>query len=112
MIHRSKVINGLAAYIDRELAGQFTGSLKGWAIGAVGGIIAARAGQAMEKILANPIVSAMGLVDGEMIDEELLFSQLMTAAQKASATVDIPLIGPVTFGPADVEALHRYIIGG
>ena len=112
MIHYSKVVNGLAQYIDHELAAQFTGSLKGWAIGAVGGILTARAGQIITKLMSNPIVVAMGIADGEMIDEELLFNQLVTAANKGSATAELPLLGPVTFTAKDVESLHRYIIGG
>lgn len=112
MIHASKVANGLAMYIDRELAGQFTGSIKGWAITAAGGVIAARAGNIISSLADNPIIKAMGLIDGEMIDEELLINQLVVAANKTSATVDIPLLGPVTFGVKDIEALHRYIIGG
>lgn len=112
MIHYSKVVNGLAQYIDHELAAQFAGSLKGWAIGAVGGILTARAGQILTKLMSNPIVVAMGIAEGEMIDEDLLFSQLVAAANKGSATVDIPLLGPVTFTAKDVESLHRYIIGG
>lgn len=112
MIHVSKVVNGLATYIEKELAGQFTGSIKGWAISAAGGVIAARAGNIVGMLADNPVIKAMGLIDGEMVDEELLFNQLVAAANKSGATVDIPILGPVTFGVRDVEALHRYIIGG
>jgi hypothetical protein len=106
------VVNGVAAYIDREIAAQFTGSMKAWVISAAGGIIAARAGQIVQGLAANPALAAMGLVDGEMIDEELIYSQLIAAAQKGTATVELPVLGAVTFGVKDVEALHRYIIGG
>ena len=111
MIHYSKILNGIATYIDRELASQFTGNMKGWIIGAVGGIVAARAGQMMGALLENPLLKAAHLVDGEMVDEDLLFSSLVAAAQKGNATVNIPLMGPITFSAKDVEALHRYIIG-
>ena len=112
MIHYSKVINGIAAYIDREIASQFTGSLKGWAIAAAGGVIAARASQLMTTLMNNPMVVAMGLADGEMIDEEMLYGQLVAAAQRGNATANIPLLGAVTFSVKDIETLHRYIIGG
>lgn len=112
MIHYSKMLNGLATYIDRELAGQFNGSLKGWAISAAGGIISARAGQILTAAMSNPMLAGMGIVDGEMIDEDLLYSQFSTAASKGNATVNIPLLGPVTFTAKDVDAMHRYIIGG
>lgn len=112
MIHYSKVLNGIAAYIDRELAAQFTGSMKGWILSAVGGIVAARAGQIISTLMEHPVLKAMHIVDGEMIDEELLFNSLVAAAQKGDATVSIPVLGPITFSVNDVEALHRYIIGG
>lgn len=112
MIHYSKILNGIATYIDRELAAQFSGNIKGWLIGAVGGIVAARAGQMMTVLMEHPVLKAMHIVDGEMIDEDLLFSSLVAAAQKGNATVNIPLMGPITFSVKDVEALHRYIIGG
>lgn len=112
MRHYSTILNGIATYIDRELVTQFNGSIKAWMLGAVGGILTARAGQVVTKLMQHPVVVAMGIADGEMIDEELLYSQLLAAANKGAATVDIPLLGTVTFGSKDVEALHRYIIGG
>ena len=112
MIHYSKVVNGLATYIDKELAAQFQGDIKGWVIGAVGGILSARAGQMMGVILEHPVLKSLHIVDGETIDEELLFNALVGAAQRGNATVNIPILGAITFSVRDVEALHRYIIGG
>jgi hypothetical protein len=102
----------LATYIENELAAQFAGSMKAWTISAAAGVIAARAGQLMQGLATNPMLSAMGLVDGEMIDEELIYAQFIAAANKGSATVNLPVLGAVTFSGKDVESLHRYIIGG
>lgn len=112
MIHFSKVLNGAQKYIDNEIAAQFKGSLKAWGISAAAGIVQARAGQMFQALTQIPALKVMGLIDGEMVDEELIYAQLLDAARKGSATVNIPLLGPVTFGEHDVETLHRYIIGG
>ena len=43
------------------------------------------------------------------MDVDAIYSALLKQAQKGSATATLPLIGPVTFKAADVEALYRYI---
>ena len=112
MIHKSKMAAGLAMYIDKELAAQFAGSLKGWGVAMAGGIIAARADRVLDLLAQIPAVRVMGIADGEMVDEELLFATLAAAAQKSSATVELPALGPVTFTSKDVDALRRYTMGG
>ena len=37
-------------------------------------------------------------------------AELRKQAAKAPATIDVPMIGPITFGPADVDSLHRHIM--
>ena len=112
MIHYTKVLNGLSTYIDREIVSQFSGSYKAWIAGAAMGVLTNKATQAMQILAQNPTVRMLGLMDGELVDEELLYRELLKQAQKASATIDIPLLGPVTFSVNDVETLHRYILGG
>ena len=112
MIHKSRIAAGLATYIDKELAAQFAGSLKGWGVAMAGGIVAARADRVLDVLIQVPAVRALGIADGEMIDDELLFAVLAEAAAKSSATVDVPLLGPVTFTGNDIDALRRYVMGG
>lgn len=112
MIHYSKVINGLMTYVDNEIVGKLNGSMKAWGIGIAAGLIGKRAEQMFVALRENPVLAALGLIDGEMIDVEAIYSEALRMAQKSSATVSIPMIGAVTFGRADVESLYRYIIGG
>lgn len=112
MIHKSKIASGLATYVERELAAQFAGSLKGWGVAMVGGVIKARADRVLDLLMQIPAVRIMGIAEGEMIDDELLFATLAEAARQSSATVELPVLGPVTFTGKDVDALHRYVIGG
>lgn len=112
MIHYSKIISGLTAYIDAEILSKMTGSLKGWGIGIAAGLAAKRAEQIYYKLRDNPALAVLGLIDGEMVDIEAIYAEALRMAQRGSATVSVPMIGPVTFGVGDVEALYRHIIGG
>ena len=109
MVHYSRVIQGIAAYIDNELVGRLAGSWKAWAVGGLAGIALTRADQVFHTIKDNPFITSLGLVEGEMVNADLLFGELRKQAQKGTATVTLPLLGAVTFGVADVDALHRYI---
>lgn len=112
MEHYSKVISGLSAYIAKEFAQPFSGSLKSWGALLVAGIVQERAETVARTLMANPIAQAAGLVNGESVDVELLYRHLLRIAREQKATVNVPMLGPVTFGEADVEALYRYIVGG
>lgn len=109
MVHYSKVIQGIATYIDNELVGRLAGSWKAWAVGGLAGIALTRADQLFHGIKDNAFITALGLVEGEMINTDLLMGELRKQAQKGTATAVLPLIGSVTFGVSDVDALHRYI---
>jgi hypothetical protein len=110
MIHKSKVLYGVASYIDDEIVAKLAGSWKAWAVGGMAGIAVSRADGLLSQLANNPMVKALGLIDGENIDVEAIVAELRKQAQKGAATVDIPMIGPVTFGPADVDSLYRHIM--
>ena len=109
MLHYSRVIQGIANYIDNDLVSALKGSWKAWLLGGMAGIAMTRAEQIFNSVKDNPIMAALGLVDGENINADLLYSELKKQAQKGTATATLPIIGPVTFGPSDVDALFRYI---
>ena len=58
-----------------------------------------------------PLLASLRLVDGENINVDLIHQELRKQAQNGTATISLPIIGPVTFGPADVEKLFQYIRG-
>lgn len=110
MVHKSAVLHGIAAYIDDEIVAKLSGSWKAWAVGGAAGIAVSRAGSLIDQFAGNPAVKALGLIDGENIDVDTIIAELRRQAQRGTATVDIPLIGPITFGPADVDSLYRHIM--
>lgn len=112
MVHYTKVLSGLAAYIDHELISQMGGSVKGWIAGAAAALMLERGKQAALEAMRAPMLKELGLIDGEDVDVDAIYSALLEQARKGSATATLPLIGPVTFKESDVEALYRYITQG
>lgn len=111
MIHYSKVISGLMAYAENEIVSKMHGSGKAWVIGAAMGIAANKANELAGQLLSNDMLRQFGLVDGEMVDIDTVYGELLKQAQKGSATINVPLLGGVTFSAADVESAYRYIKG-
>lgn len=111
MVHKSKVLTGIAGYIDDEIVSKMAGGWKAWLIGSAAGLATARAGKLIDELLRNPMVTALGLAEGENIDVDAIYAELLKQARKGSATVDLPVVGPITFGVADVESLYRHIMG-
>lgn len=112
MIHYSRVISGAVNYIDSEIIAQMNGSLKGWGLGIVTGLMAKRAEQLFSELRQNPLLVSLGIVEGEMVDIEAIYAEALRMAQKGSATVNLPMVGAVTFRAADVESLYRHMMGG
>lgn len=111
MIHKSRVMHGIAAYIDEEIVSKMAGSWKSWVIGSAAGIAVSRIDDILNTLTGNPIVQALGLVEGENIDVETIYTELRKQAQKGTATVELPLVGPITFSAADVDSMYRHIKG-
>ena len=109
MIHYTRVIQGIASYVDNELVSKLAGSWKAWLLGGMAGIAMSKAEQIFHSVKDNAFVTALGLVEGENIDVDTLFAELRKQAQKGTATATLPIIGPVTFGQTDIDALYRYI---
>lgn len=112
MIHYSRVISGAVNYIDSEIIAQMNGSLKGWGLGIVTGLMAKRAEQLFSELRQNPLLVSLGIVEDEMVDIEAIYAEALRMAQKGSATVNLPMVGAVTFRAADVESLYRHMMGG
>lgn len=111
MVHKSKVLNGIAAYIDDEIIPKMAGSWKAWVFGSAAGIAVSRADGIISEAANHPAIKALGLIEGENIDIDTIYTELRKQAQKGTATVDLPIFGPITFNVNDVESLYRHIMG-
>ena len=111
MVHYSKIVNGLIAYIDQDMVQKMNGSWKAWAVGTVAALIARRADAVFRELRDNKVVQVLGIIDGEMVDIDSIYAELLKQAQTRSATINMPLMGSVTYSSQDVEALYRLIVG-
>lgn len=111
MVHYSKVVDGLIRFVDQDMISKMSGSWKAWGIGTVVALIARRAPEVFTMIRDNQLVQTLGLIDGEMVDIDAIYTELHAQAEKNTAKVDIPLIGSVTYSVRDVESLYRLITG-
>lgn len=109
MIHYTRVLQGIASFIDNELVGKLAGSWKAWLLGGLAGIAMSNGERMFNQYKDMPVLAALGLVDGENINVDAIYAELQKQAQKGTATATLPMIGAVTFGPSDIDALYRYI---
>lgn len=111
MTHYSRVIQGISNYIDAELVSKMAGSWKAWALGSAAGVAMAKAESIFRMMAGNPVAAALGIIDGENVNVDVIMAELRKQAQRGAATLNIPLIGPITFNASDVDALDRHIKG-
>lgn len=112
MMHYSQVVNGVVGYMDAELISKFKGTGRAWLAGTAVALFASRAEAMIRQYASHPLVAASGLIDGENIDVDAIYAALLDQARKGSATMQIPLMGAVTFDVTDVESLYRHIREG
>jgi hypothetical protein len=111
MLHYSRVIQGIMAFVDNEIVKAMAGSWKAWVVGGMASIAAANAEQLFNQYKGNALLASMRLIEGENINIDLIHAELRKQAQRGTATVTVPIIGPITFNSADVEKLFHYIRG-
>ena len=111
MLHYSRVIQGIMAFVDNEIVKAMAGSWKAWVVGGMASIAAVNAEQIFNQYKSNALLASMRLVEGENINVDLIHAELRKQAQKGTATITVPVIGPITFNSADVEKLFHYIRG-
>lgn len=111
MVTLQQVQQGLSHYVTNELTSKMSGAQK-WIFGAGAELYIGNIAQIFNKLKANPMVSALGVVDeNDHIDIDKLYTVLLHQADQSPMTIDIPLAGAFTFDRGDVEKLYGYITG-
>lgn len=105
-----QVVRGLISYADNEIIIKLPTSGK-WLLGTVMGVATNKTANIIEDLKRNPVISMLGLVDSENnIDIDALISALKSSADKyGKLTVDVPMLGTMTFNTNDIERLRTYI---
>lgn len=105
----SQVVNGIKEYFEHELVAKIPGLGK-WLIGAAISMTLDNADHVFMELKENSLIKAMGIIGpDEMIDIEKLYQHILAQAQNSTASINMPLIGVVTFKAEDVEKIYSYI---
>ena len=112
MVNVNKVKNGIAKYLDAEVINKLPG-WKSWVFGAGAILIISKADALIDQFKDHPMVKAMGIMDGDMIDIEALHSAFRKQAQTVgSVDISIPMIGELRMGVQDIDRLYNFIMEG
>lgn len=108
-----KLANGIVNYADTEVISNLPTHGK-WIVGAGMGILTSRINEMIDDLSGNALVKAAGIIDENgMIDVDLLMSNLKNSANRyGKMTVQIPVVGALTFSEADIDSLRGYIERG
>lgn len=110
MVTSKQVVAGVLEYADRNIMPKLDGSkqfLAGMALGMVGG----KAEALMASLSQQPMIAALGVVqqNGDL-DLDALYAAAATQMDKQkNLSIDIPVIGRLTFDRGDLDELYRTI---
>ena len=110
MVHINKVKNGIVKFLDAEVVNKLPG-WKSWVFGAGAILILSKADTVIERVREHPMVKAMGIVDGDMVDIESVYAAFKKQAQTVgSVDISIPVIGDLRMGASDIDRLYNFIM--
>lgn len=76
------------------------------------GVATSKADKVAQTLKDNQLVKMLGLIDGDMLDDEALIVAMREQMNRqGSWQLDVPLLGRLTFTAQDVDALQRAIHG-
>lgn len=109
-LNAEQVIQGVVNYADNEVMAKLPTSGK-WVVGTAMYIASNKAHNVVDTLSNNMIVKMLGVVDDDgMIDTDMLITAMKTAADKyGNLSVDVPMIGRLTFSSSDIDNLGLYM---
>lgn len=104
------VVQGIINYADNEIMNKLPTSGK-WIVGTVIGLGSGKIANIIEELKGNRMVRMLEIVDDSGdIDVDALASAMHNAAERyGKLTLDVPMIGQMSFSSADIDELRRYI---
>lgn len=113
MVSKERFINGLLTYIDEEVIPSLPQSGR-WGLGTLIVLMASRANGLYDSLVTNDFIKSLGIVgDGGTIDENRLADAISQSATKyGKLTLNVPMLGVLTFSADDVEKAKQIIQRG
>lgn len=102
---------GIAKYLDAELLPQLPREgAKGFGIQVMATLATKRMGALVRSYADLPLLKTMGIVDANGgIDAPGLYEAAAKSMPDTGISVDVPVVGKLTFYKADLDKLYKYI---
>lgn len=105
-----QVVQGIINYADAEVMGKLPTTSK-WIVGTAIGIASRKVNNVIDALRENSIVTTLDIIDEDgYIDVDDLIESMKEAAERyGNITLDLSMIGKMTFSADDVDRLRSYI---
>lgn len=106
-----QVVNGIINYADNEIMSKLPTASK-WIMGTGLVLAANKANKVAESLRDNAIVKMLDVMDEDgMVEVDELIDAMKASADKyGKVSVDVSMIGKLTFSSSDIDDLRRYIV--
>lgn len=107
----ARIEQGIASYLDAELMPQLQkGGVEKVIIGTVASLAIRKAGDIANSYKDNKVVKMLGIMDSNgNVDVETLVEEIKKNIDDDGFTVDIPMMGEMTFQREDIDKLYGFI---
>lgn len=111
MVALQQAIEGVKGYMQSNIIPHLPMDRQ-FVAGVALGVAANKADKMVQQLKENQLVKLLGVIDGDMLDDDALFMAMREQMQKqGSLMFDIPWVGKLTFSAPDIDALQRYVQG-
>lgn len=108
MVEYEKVMEAIAKFIDKEITPKIP-SWKGWMFGVGSGIALNRMNEIYSTIKDNEMIKALGIIDGNKINVDVIYDELIKQADKGPINIELGFLGTLKLSRKDVDVLYNYI---
>lgn len=114
MVKFEKVLDGLSRYINKNVYPNIGNDWQELMMRLAVGRILNNPENVKQMVLSNGFVRTFGIIDSEgNVDIENLAKDLKREiSNKGKITVEIPMLGKMSFVPADIDEIYQEITGG
>ena len=110
MVHYTKVFQGFAAFLDREIMPRLSGISK-WLFGGAAELALLNAQNNFQTLKNSAMFGLLGVVHGDEIDVDKAYQAIRKQAEREPAVITLPVIGEVKLNVGDVDTIYQLIKG-
>lgn len=110
MVDIDKIVDGVITYAEQQIMPHLDKRSQ-FVMGMAMGILAGKNEEILKGIAENEAMKALGLISGRNVDLEKLYAAAKQQIRKQKDfPLDVPMIGRLTIGEADIDDLYHTIM--